>query len=328
LKKLKSISRVPSGEEGHIEGHDLDLVSPSEFEGVRSEAESASHQANETREEVDKVRCEVEDLRDKLREMREFAERAIQEVSEEVQRKTERVSRLSPEVSMLLELQAALPESTFEPLRSDVKTLNQSMNLLRSYVKTLRVGMDSQIIMDFRPRRKNPWIVSKFEDIFTQFRGKRFRLLWCGSRDGFHAHDFHRLCDGHENTLTVILDTNGNIFGGFTPVKWECPANDDPWKEDTDSKGFLFTLKNPHNVSPRKFALKSTKKDHAILCCSRSGPNFGDIYVCDQCNEKAESTTSTFGRSYKNDTKINDDRFFTGSNEFQVKEIEVFEIIT
>jgi hypothetical protein len=27
--------------------------------------------------------------------------------------------------------------------------------------------------------------------------------------------------DGHVNTLTVFLDTNGNIFGGFTPVEWE-----------------------------------------------------------------------------------------------------------
>jgi hypothetical protein len=39
--------------------------------------------------------------------------------------------------------------------------------------------------------------------------------------DAFRANQFHRRCDGHANTLTVILDTKGNIFGGFTPVEWE-----------------------------------------------------------------------------------------------------------
>jgi hypothetical protein len=48
-----------------------------------------------------------------------------------------------------------------------------------------------------------------------------FKILWRGSRDGFEAKEFHRRCDGHENTLTVILDTKGNFFGGFTPGEWE-----------------------------------------------------------------------------------------------------------
>jgi hypothetical protein len=64
-------------------------------------------------------------------------------------------------------------------------------------------------------------IVSDFPAIFAEFRGKRFSLLWRGCRDGFGASQFHGRCDGHGNTLIVILDTEGNIFGGFTPVVWE-----------------------------------------------------------------------------------------------------------
>jgi hypothetical protein len=64
-------------------------------------------------------------------------------------------------------------------------------------------------------------IVSDFPTIFAEFRGKQFKLLWRGTRDGFRASQFHGRCDGHTNTLTVILDTNWNIFGGFTPVEWE-----------------------------------------------------------------------------------------------------------
>jgi hypothetical protein len=64
-------------------------------------------------------------------------------------------------------------------------------------------------------------IISKFPEIFPEFRGKRFSLLWRGSSDGFKAKVFHRRCDGHANTLTVILDAEGNIFGGFTAVEWD-----------------------------------------------------------------------------------------------------------
>jgi hypothetical protein len=64
-------------------------------------------------------------------------------------------------------------------------------------------------------------IISDFPKNVAAFR--KFSLLWRGSRDGFQKEEFHRRCDGHANTLTVILDTNGNIFGGFTPVKWASP---------------------------------------------------------------------------------------------------------
>jgi hypothetical protein len=64
-------------------------------------------------------------------------------------------------------------------------------------------------------------IISDFPDLFDEFRGRQFALLWRGGRDGFGARDFHSRCDGHANTLTLIEDTNGNIFGGFTPLEWE-----------------------------------------------------------------------------------------------------------
>jgi hypothetical protein len=91
-------------------------------------------------------------------------------------------------------------------------------------------------------------IISDFPAIFAEFRKKRFSLLWRGSRDGFKAQEFHRRCDGHANTLTVILDTEGNIFGGFTPVEWESRTSS-PWcKADDSLRSFVFTLKNPHNI--------------------------------------------------------------------------------
>jgi hypothetical protein len=168
-------------------------------------------------------------------------------------------------------------------------------------------------------------IVADFPKLFEDFKTKQFTLLWRGSRDGFGARDFHSRCDGHPNTLTVVLDTDGNIFGGFTPVEWEsCRIT--CFKGDPSLKSFIFTLKNPHNVPARRFALKVEKNNIAIVCYSDDGPRFLDIGVSDKCNAHTNSWASHFGHSYTNDTGLDGRTFFTGSKCFQVKEIEVFEI--
>jgi hypothetical protein len=112
----------------------------------------------------------------------------------------------------------------------------------------------------------------------------------------------------------VILDTDGNIFGGFTPVEWDSYSYG---KADPSLKSFLFTLKNPHNFPARRFALKTEKKNEAIYCHPNYGPEFNDITVSD---------TFYFGDHYINDTVLDGRTFFTGSSHFRVKEIEVFEI--
>jgi hypothetical protein len=88
-----------------------------------------------------------------------------------------------------------------------------------------------------------------------------------GSRDDFEAKEFHSRCDGQTNTRTVILETHGNIFGGFTPLESESSAT---WKYRAEAslKSLIFTLRNPHNVGARRFALKAEKKDKAIFCDS------------------------------------------------------------
>jgi hypothetical protein len=121
------------------------------------------------------------------------------------------------------------------------------------------------------------------------------------------------------------LDTYRNIFGGFTPVERES-SRPGRGKADPSLKSFIFTLKNPHNVPARTFALKAETKDKAIRCNSDRGPHLLDIRVDDNNNATTYSYTGSFGTCYTNDTGLDGDTFFTGSGEFQVKEIGVFEI--
>jgi hypothetical protein len=122
----------------------------------------------------------------------------------------------------------------------------------------------------------------------------------------------------------VILDTKGNIFGGFTPTEWDSSGG---WKADDSLKSFLFTLKNPHNIPMKRFALRPGMRHRAIDCSSKWGPIFGkDIVVHTDCNTNYNSYTHLGNLSYTNDTGLDNEIVFTGGKNFKVKEIEVFEI--
>jgi hypothetical protein len=183
------------------------------------------------------------------------------------------------------------------------------------------------------PSGWNSAIVPDFPTLFEDFKRKRFALLWRGSRDGFGARDFHNRCDWHPNTLTVVLDTEGNIFGGFTPVEWESRKwngrrgkGSNCFKADPSLKSFLFTLKNPHNVPARRFPLMAKAKEVAIQDDSNDGPNFNDLYISDNCNANTASGSNLGNMSYTNDTGLDGHTVFARSRAWQVREIEVFEI--
>jgi hypothetical protein len=222
-----------------------------------------------------------------------------------------RVGRLEAEVTALRSTTETVTAPTLTQLQIDLQKLKDATALLTLALPPSPSGWNSVIVPDFPV-------------LFEEFRQKKFTLLWRGSRDGFGTTTFHKRCDGHANTLTVILDTDGNIFGGFTPLEWGCNSYE---KADPSLKSFLFTLKNPHNVPARRFALKAEEKNYAaIYCHSNYGSCFGiDIFVLDDCNANTDSSTR-LGDHYINDTGRNGDKFFTGSRKFQVKEIEVFEI--
>jgi hypothetical protein len=123
----------------------------------------------------------------------------------------------------------------------------------------------------------------------------------------------------------LIFDTKGNIFGGFTPLKWE--LGEWHFKADDSQKSFVFTLKNPHNFAAREFALQGEWKHREIACDSKCGPYFpGGFGISDNCDTNTRSCPDIFGLSDTNDTGLDCETFLTGWTNFQGKEIELFEI--
>jgi hypothetical protein len=167
------------------------------------------------------------------------------------------LARLDAEVP---NLRKALDAANVDGLRQQVSVLQTSVS--RAKVATQRGQLDSLIFTDAA-------------QISRMFQGQSFKLLWRGSRDGFQVDQFHDRCDSRPYTLTLILDTDGNIFGGFTPVMWG-DKDACEWTPDETKLTFIFTLKNPDDGKPR------TKDDIAqrIYYATDSGPMFGDKDLC------------------------------------------------
>ena len=152
-------------------------------------------------------------------------------------------------------------------------------------------------------------------------------LLYRGSRDGFEADDFHRLCDKKDKTLTVIQTTKGYIFGGFTNQSW---SSGDVWRHDNIA--FLFSLVNKFN---KPFLCNIVNYSKAQLSNPKAGPCFGgskpyssencDIYISDKCNQNEKSSSKLNAYEISDDDLHDPNGFYLcDTNHFQVKEIEVF----
>lgn len=165
------------------------------------------------------------------------------------------------------------------------------------------------------------------------FRSTKIKLLYRGTRDGFRAADFHRLCSNKSKTLTIIQTTKGYIFGGYTMAAW---TNRSDWYRDQNA--FLFSLVNKFN---KPFLAKIAEPEYAILGFEKAGPCFGsslnkrnslpssenhDIFVCDQCDQLLNSSSRL--NSYKVIGNLSDPDgiYLCDTLRFLVRELEVFQV--
>jgi hypothetical protein len=94
----------------------------------------------------------------------------------------------------------------------------------------------------------------------------------------------------------------------------------------SESQEFSFFAEGPHNFSVRKLALKAERKNEAIVCDFERRPHFCDIRFFDNCNADTDGLTFFFRHSAAHDSGLAEKTLFTGSDNFTVKEIKVFEI--
>ena len=138
-------------------------------------------------------------------------------------------------------------------------------------------------------------------------------LLYKASVDGDKAAVFHEKCDQAQNSIVLVETKNGKRFGGFTTCSWSgnCVDKDDP-------NAFIFSfdkMKTYDNIPG----------DEAIGCY----PKFGPIFL--GCQIKIfDNFFTKGGTTFEKELNFNtqeDYELTGGDRNFEVKDIEVYEVI-
>jgi hypothetical protein len=157
--------------------------------------------------------------------------------------------------------------------------------------------------------------------LLKNWTGKQnWKLLFRASSDGKSAKIFHQKCDNQGETVIIIKSDNNCLFGGYTSISWRSVS-----KYVADTKSFIFTLINPHNVQPTKYPCTNRLKsiyDHPSYAPTFGGGEAHDVYVSPNFN--ADSYTY-LGSSYS-DTTGKGNSTFTGSYNYSPSDVEVFQV--
>ena len=140
----------------------------------------------------------------------------------------------------------------------------------------------------------------------------KYNLIYFSRADGDKASTFHRKCDKARRSLVLIMDTNGNRFGGFTMRDWGGNCI-----QKKDEKAFIFSLD--------KNKIYGVLPDQVAIGCY---PNFGPIFfgcqirVYDNFFTKGGSTYLK-GLNYATEE---DYELTNGNQAYGIKELEVYEV--
>ena len=143
----------------------------------------------------------------------------------------------------------------------------------------------------------------------------KMTLLYRLTSDGDSASTFHSKCNNKGYTLSLIRNTKGFRFGGFTTQSWTSSGS-----YINDVNAFVFSL-------DFKECFFTYEGVNAIYDYSSYGPTFGsggDFLIADKCSQNYSSSCH-FPSSYGGTGVRN--RILTGGYEhFKVQEIEVYKI--
>ena len=152
----------------------------------------------------------------------------------------------------------------------------------------------------------------------------RFNLAFSTNIDGNStASTFHKYCDGVSPTVTIVMDTNGNKFGGYTTLTWNEPCTGESYARDPDA--FIFNLtKKLKYLQPNKFGRNSIYRNKQYGPTFGGGNNGYNLYISDGCTGNNNSK-SYVDQSYKtNNWNLIDN---SGSISFKVNQYEVYHVV-
>lgn len=200
-----------------------------------------------------------------------------------------------------------------EILKEKIEKLTINLNQIQNKKKGNN-NIDSRII----EKKEELDLIENRLKHMEQFQNKnlKYKLIFRGTKDGKLPSEFHNKVDGIDKTITIIETTKGLKFGGYIDKKW---ISNDQWITDDDNC-FVFSLSLNKYYNP---IIGSDKYQFNSGC----GPNFsvfglkGNLFNESSLNIQRKDDAIKYFSGF-----INDYELTGGEKNFQVKELEVFQI--
>ena len=321
-----------------------------ELDSLRREVEETRYLKAQL-SELDPLRqkaAEVDSLRDQLNELNLLKQRVneLNNARNQQLNQLQQINNLKKEFDQINSLKQQLNELNNIRKKSlennELKDrINELENVKTQYEQELHIlresqrksqefnklrystGMDSkQLLFEEKPMQfavKGDIIHSSRElELLTRKINKSNRkltlnLLYKARVDSDRASAFHNKCDGARSTLVLVETDKGKRFGGYTSRTWSGDCI-----EKKDDEAFLFSLDKmmTYDIIPG---------EEAIGCYPKYGPIFMgcQIRIFDNAFAKG-GTTFEKGLNYYTQE---DFELTGGEREFNVREIEVYEVI-
>ena len=299
----------------------------SEFDPLRQKAAETNMLMNELNE--------MNLLRQKLNEINN-AKNQLEQINN-LKNEFEQISYLKQQLNELNRIrQKSLEDNAFKERMNELESVKnkyeQELHILRESQrksqelnKKLRysTGLDSkQLYFEESPMQfavKGDIIHNSSElELITRKINKSNRkltlnLIYKARADSDLASAFHKKCDRAKSTLVLVETDQGKRFGGYTSRSWagECI-------EKKDDEAFIFSLDKmmTYDIIPG---------EEAIGCYPKFGPIFMGCQIRIYDNAFIKGGT-TFEKGMNFDT-LEDFELTGGEREFNVREIEVYEVI-
>ena len=299
----------------------------SEFDPLRKKAGETDMLMNELNE--------MNLLRQKLNEINN-AKNQLEQINN-LKNEFEQISYLKQQLNELNRIrQKSLEDNAFKERMNELENVKnkyeQELHILRESQrksqelnKKLRysTGLDSkQLYFEESPMQfavKGDIIHNSSElELITRKINKSNRkltlnLIYKARADSDLASAFHKKCDRAKSTLVLVETDQGKRFGGYTSRSWagECI-------EKKDDEAFIFSLDKmmTYDIIPG---------EEAIGCYPKFGPIFMGCQIRIYDNAFIKGGT-TFEKGMNFDT-LEDFELTGGEREFNVREIEVYEVI-
>ena len=283
----------------------------------------------------DMLKLERDNLFDKLEILKRNTNEILQntnELEKENNKLIDMVVKVEDEMNLSIPIKPINPSQSVNivpPKPNPIMNINKSTNLNQK-LKTQQIIPNPQPHIQPPPKKFNikklsngiisniiknedelSLVTQKIQTLFN--KNINYENLFFSKLDGDKAIIFHQKCDKAKCSLVLVMDDDGNRFGGFTMRSWNGKNI-----QKKDEKAFVFSV-DKNKIYP-------VLPDEVAIGCY---PNFGPIFfgcqirVYDNFFSKGGSTYLR-GLNYATEE---DYELTNGKQTFGIKELEVYEVL-